>query len=488
MQTTGGTTREKNADSGIRRTRMICIKLVALAVGLALMIARLPLAQAMTFTVDSTTDATEANPGDGICDDGTGACTLRAAIQEANAFGGADTITLPAGTYMLSIVGRDDTAAAGDLDITEDLTLSGAGAGATTIDADGIDRVFQVLSGATVVITDVTITGGSSASGGGINNQGTLTMTNSTISGNSASVGGGGLFNAKTLTMTNSTVSGNSGGLFGGGIRNDRSTRMTLTNSTVSSNFASFGGGIDNFGTLTLTNSTISGNAASNTGGGIAGLRTLTLTHTIVAGNTAPKYADCSAGGTLISLGFNLVGAGTGCPFRGPGDITVSPADVFTMVLGPLADNGGPTQTHALLSGSPAVDGGDPTECTDDQGNPLTTDQRGVAQPQGPACDIGAYEFQPVFVRGDTDADGSRNITDGLFVLNFLFGGDAEPPCREAADTNDDNALNIADGVFILNFLFGGGPPPPPPFPDCGEDPTPAEIDCAQTHAACAGG
>ncbi len=87
----------------------------------------------------------------------------------------------------------------------------------------------------------------------------------------------------------------------------------------------------------------------------------------------------------------------------------------------------------------------------------------------------------PRFVRGDTDADGARNITDGVFVLNFLFGGDdADPPCGDAADANDDGTINITDGVYVLNYLFSSGPDPRPPFPECGADPTADQLSCAQ--------
>ncbi len=90
------------------------------------------------------------------------------------------------------------------------------------------------------------------------------------------------------------------------------------------------------------------------------------------------------------------------------------------------------------------------------------------------------------FIRGDANSDGVVNITDGVFVLNFLFLGRTTPPCREASDANADGDVNITDGVFLLNFLFAGGPEPPAPFGECGTDPTrsPAEVDCA-SFAAC---
>ncbi|MCH8902269.1 MAG: CSLREA domain-containing protein, partial [Chloroflexi bacterium] len=180
------------------------MKKLTILVGLAMALAlALPgSADAATFTVDSTADAPDANPGDGVCDDGAGNCTLRAAIEEANALAGADTITLPAGSYALT---------GGELDITDDLTITGAGPATTFVDGGLVARVFRISS-ATVEISGVTIQNGATGSlgGGGILNDGTMTLTNVTVSGNSASEDGGGIFNNGTMTLTDVTVSGNS--------------------------------------------------------------------------------------------------------------------------------------------------------------------------------------------------------------------------------------------------------------------------------------
>ena len=144
-------------------------------------------AQAATFTVNSTADAVDANLGDGLCDDGAGNCTLRAAIMVTNALAAADTITLPAGTYTLAITGSgEDAAFTGDLDITDDLTIIGTGSATTIIDGGGIDRVIHVLAGNTVEIFGVTIRNGDAGNdpgGGGILNNGVMTLTKSTVSG-----------------------------------------------------------------------------------------------------------------------------------------------------------------------------------------------------------------------------------------------------------------------------------------------------------------
>jgi len=359
-------------------------------------------AQAATRFVNSNTGS---NVGD--CTNPATPCkTITYALTQAAA---NDTIQIAAGTYDNTVNGE-----LFPLVIAVNLTLTGAGAPTTIIDADGTARVITVNGGVTVAISGVTITDGAvscgsvgcSAQGGGLFNNGTLTLTNVTVSGNTASCGGGGcsaqgggLFNLGTLTVTNSTVSGNtaSGGAVtqGGGLLNLGT--LTLTNVTVSGNTASCGaggcvaqgGGLFNDDTsLTLTNVTVSGNTAScggggcsAQGGGLLNFGTLTLTATIVAKQLAD--ADCVNVGTITSNGFNLDSDNT-CGLTGTGD----KPGVSNPLLGPLQNNGGPTHTHALLPGSPALDmvlSGCP---------PPDTDQRGVSRPQGTFCDIGAYELQ----------------------------------------------------------------------------------------------
>jgi hypothetical protein len=201
--------------------------------------------------------------------------------------------------------------------------------------------------------------------------------TNSTFTGNTALTNnGGGIANVDTLMASDNTFTGNS---------------------------ATNGGGIDNEsgGTATLTNCTVSGNTSQDAGGGIYNVDSLTLNNTIVAGNTSPIDNDIS--GTVTSTSaFNLIGDGSGIfnltDLEEPAlsNLIGTTADPLNPLLGPLADYGGPTETMALLPGSPAIDAGSNALAVDANGNPLTTDQRGAGFPRviNGTVDIGAFESQ----------------------------------------------------------------------------------------------
>jgi CSLREA domain-containing protein len=334
----------------------------------------------------------DASPGNGVCATAVGECTLRAAIQEANALAGDNVITVPAGTYTLTIAGMDeDAAATGDLDITSNITLNGAGAGSTVIQAgtlgvggppNGIDRVFHVTAAVTVNISGVTIKNGYLAtySGGGINNWGgTLTITNSTFSGNTSGVThGGGIDSANgTLTITNSTFSGNSG-FFGGAISNRGA--LTVANSAFSGNSANFGGGIyQESGAAIITNSTFSGNNANSGGGIYLNGGVMTLHNTIVANNASG--GNCNG---AVNNGGNNLDSGTTCGW-GSASGSLSNTDPL---LGALT---GSPAYFPLNPGSPAIDAADDAVCAAAPVN--NTSQNGVTRPQGAHCDIGSFEF-----------------------------------------------------------------------------------------------
>ena len=330
-----------------------------------------------------------------------------------------DTIIVAAATYQENLT------------IGKSLKVIGSGASTTIIDGGRFKRVFTISTGVTVTLMRVTIQNGSTQqSGGGIYNSGVLTISTSTISGNTAGDGafivkpcgygcsrsGGGIYNLGVLTIINSTIAGNAAiaicasarcDAFGGGIANGTNATLTINNSTLSGNVAEArckfvppllscpagGGGIDTGGTLIINNSTLSGNAAYPTGdvsrdvGGEIFGGPATLQNSIVANSTSG--GNCN--GSITSKGYNLSSDGS-CSFKGPGDMNnINP------VLGKLGNYGGPTQTIPLLSGSPAIDAGNPSGCTDGHGHLLKTDQRGMPRPDTEdktGCDMGAYERQ----------------------------------------------------------------------------------------------
>jgi CSLREA domain-containing protein len=331
---------------------------VALAASVAL--AAAANAHAATFTVTRPDD-----PAPGACDSD---CSLREAVRAVNGGSGGDTISIPAGHYRLTIAGPgEDAAASGDLDLTKSVTIAGSGARATVIDAGDGDRVFDVRGGITALISDVTIAGGFvDGNGGGIASTGVLTLLRDTVSANHALLAsngnGGGIDSNGALTLTQTEISGN-GAYNGGGIHFGGT--LSLTNSTVSGNTAGApgsnggGGGISGTGgaTLTATGATIVGNSAFNglgSGGGISA-SLATLGGTIVANNLAHEsnqsatYADNCSVGTVATQGSNLSDAAD-CNLASPSDQQSVP-----VLLGPLADNGGDTDTHAVPAASKAL-------------------------------------------------------------------------------------------------------------------------------------
>ena len=340
---------------------------------------------------------------------------------------------------------------------------------ATTLAISGgnASQVFQIDLGATVTLSGVTIENGSvgASGGGGIVNSGTLTVSNSTLSGNSSTKNGGAIFNNGTLTVTNSTFSNNIAGDHGGGVISDAGM-LTVTGSTFSGNMGSTGGAIFNGGTANVTNSTFSansasingggidnsgptpnvsfntfsGNSASSNGGGINNNGTLTVKNTLLASSTG---GNCSnLGGTFTSDGYNLSDdAFCASYFTAIGDLNGTSAG-----LGVLANNGGSTQTIALLAGSPAIDAIPltPTNyCTDVLGNPVTTDQRGITRPQGTACDIGAFELSVASIPNLINLVKSDNLpalTQNILTDTLTVG--------ENAPNNTDSCRDLT--IFTL--------------------------------------
>jgi hypothetical protein len=395
------------------------------------------------------------------------------------------------------------TRAGGGINNVSTVTLSNC-----VIDGNAVSGAFTEIFGGglhnagTVValscsITSNSVTGGAGTScfGGGVNNDGTLAVTNSLIEANRTVAGsdtdgvGGGIFNQGTLTVQTTTVrsnlaQGSSGE--GGGIGNGLGT-LLLDRSTVSDNLAvgqseaGTGSGLLNgAGTVTVASSTISGNSASSANGparggglfnglGSATLRHSTITanevsgltesgsgvdnplgviestHTILAGNE--NASDFSNGdlGTVLSTGHNLVGSTNGSVPPGPGDqFNVTAA---ALRVGPLQDNGGPTFTHALLCGSPAINAGDNTDAP-------PTDQRGFPRIFGGVIDIGAYEGDntpPVITCSGSVTSNCAPPTGRVLTLAV-----------NVADADGDPLVVIwaVDGVnYQTNLVAGGGRP-----------------------------
>ena len=372
------------------------LRIPALAL-LAALSATIP-AAAKVFIPTTTNDTP-----DGSCDLD---CSLRDAITEANQSPGFDAIVLAPGTYQLGSFGpADDLNASGDLDIRDDLTIIGASAERTIIEGS-TERVFDIQAGSTVEINGITIRNGRtqvlSGNGGGIRNAGELTLSRVVVTGNQANGGaGGGIFSGgdgSSLTVAQSAITGNTAATLGGGIALDGP--LTLTDSTVSGNTAgTIGGGIYSFNNsdAEITNVTITANHAGTQAGGLfaesvpfqTAARPV-LRDTILAGNTAPTDRDC--GGAPVSSGHNILGVGGTCIdfTAGKGDLVGTAATPLDPKLGPLANNGGTTPTHALLAGSPAL--GAAANCT-------ATDQRGVDRQAG-TCDIGAFELSAACLTG----------------------------------------------------------------------------------------
>lgn len=254
-------------------------------------------------------------------------CSLREAIRSANtdlpiggcaAGSGADTITLPPGTYVL---GRpndplnpnpadEQNAETGDLDILADLAIIGSGATVTIVDGNGAalaDRVFDVRGAVTVSFNEITIRNGSeptgAAGGGGVSNEGKTTFTETIITGNATGSGGGGVSNATgaASTFVNSAIAGNFAAASGGGVRIGLSATSIFVDTTVSGNTANVsGGGVSNDGVASFTDTTISGNASVGEGGGVfnSAVAASAIFNSTISGNRSNQSGGGVHGGT----------------------------------------------------------------------------------------------------------------------------------------------------------------------------------------------
>ncbi len=319
---------------------------------------------------------------------------------------------------------------------------------------------------ANLTLTDCALSGNSGYDGGGVLNGGTANLTDCALSGNTAGSGGG-LLNGGMATLTGCTLSGNNAG-YGGGLANRYAT-ANLTDCTVSGNAGGFGGGVFNYiATANLTDCTVSGNAAAPGGGG--GLANYgygnipagpaTLTNTIVAGNTSSVGASDIAG-TNVSGSDNLIGTGGSGGLTNGVDGNIVLTSLTELGLAPLGNNGGPTQTLALLPGSPAIGAG---VIADYPGTttPITTDQRGLPL-DSPNPDIGAFQTQgsPLIAltfSGISDPSITYG-TSSVTISGTLADGSQAPVGETIAVTLDgveQSATIGSDGAFSTTFNADG--------------------------------
>ncbi len=387
---------------------------------------------AQTFPVNSRYDINDITPGNGLCVAYIYVnapfvfpfCTLRAAVEEANSNPGNDIITLGYGNYTLDIAGSgEDNAATGDLDVTDSLEIIGVGPDHTFIDASALDRVFDILGKQTqVTLSQLTIMNGNlpaglystEKGGAGIRNQGmlsldTVVITGNIVNGTDNGDSGGGIQNNGTCLLTNSSISENQAAQ-GGGIMNSSAASLRITASTIMTNRSLRGAGLMNEGSAILTNSTFAANncqGSSSAGGALFNRDQMHLIHCTVADNSAMAGGglhgnggnititntllannggggNCSPSTTILSEGHNL-SSDNSCELTVRDLININPR------LLPLRKNGGATMTFALSPVSPAIDSGSPLAN-------ITNDQRGEDRPQRKAPDIGAFELGPISV------------------------------------------------------------------------------------------
>lgn len=529
----------------------------------------------VVFSVNTALDTVDVNPGDGKAEDSSGKISLRAAIQEANASSNGNfEIQLGSQTFTLTRGGTgDDAAATGDLDITNpnvNVTIVGAGPLSTTIDAGKLDRVFDLLTGARLSLSRLTVQGGEVTSnfGGGIRSSGFLnaddvrvignsvvgstsfsggavalmnggsTFNRTLFDSNSSSGSGGAVFASKgnhsftsaeftnnsadgrggaihnedksQLVLSSSKVNQNTSKLDGGGISNTASTnggQLAIDRTEIAQNTATFsstskgggvfndgelfihrsllaanqsggdGGGLFNKASATVSTTTLSGNsttlggnggaifaangnlsllsdtitantAASAGGVGKFAVATVTVQNTIIAANFFSGGSDPDVQGFFISLGNNVIGEGNS--MSGPTGFTdgtnqdqvgsdIAPLDPM---LEALANNGGPTRTHALMGGSPALDFAAEVPFTPVGVVPVpVTDQRGAPRKVGSAPDIGAFE----------DSTGASVI--------FVDTTDDTPDANLFDSIAEDASGKVSLRAAIMQSNFTGGNP-----------------------------
>lgn len=447
------------SDSRIRRKR----RKTALTLGTALAaVPVIPAAQAATFTV---TNLDDSGPG-----------SLRQAVLDANGAAGADVIQFDAGLTGAIVL------SSGQLVVSDSVDIQGPGALDLAVAGIGDSRLFYLYSGSALIdvtISGLTLAGGNADVGGAIADFGeNLVIDGLTITGNVASVGvqgggdGGGLWasdgtgGGMTVSILNSTISGNTAGDDGGGVHLEQvAGAVTVLNSTLSSNYAGGdGGGLDLYslygnGSLSILETTIAGNTAVGTGGGAFALSgPVVVENSIAADNTAATHNDLgTAGDGSFDVSFSLVES------PGTANITDNGGNLFNQdpQLGPLTNNGGSTPTHLPADTSPVVNAGNPLFMP-----PPSTDQRGLPRVVNGRIDMGSVEVAMPAVAGTIQllmSADSVSESAGVITITAIRTGGSSGAVSVTVNTADGTAVAPADyGAVIgavLNWADGDTAP-----------------------------
>ncbi len=399
--------------------------------------------------------------------------SLRSAITKANETSGADIINFDPTVFNTP---QTITLTSGELNIQDDLTIQGTGANNLTVSGNNAFRVFDVNDGSNanqiaVVIDGLTITKGNTegsvlttgdSTGGGISNRENLTVTNSTIFGNTTTTFAGGIrnFDAGNLTIINSTISGNTAATSNGGINNNGT--LTIIDSTISGNTAAtFNGGIGNTGTLTITDSTISGNtAATANNGGISNTGTLTITDSTISGNTAAANGGILNNSTL-TITHSTISGNTAATFNGgignSGTLTITDSTISGNTA--ATDNSGGisntasgklTITDSTISGNTATTGGGILS-----NGTLIITYSTISGNTAATYDGGGILSNGTLIVTDSTISGNTAATDGGGIRNFGSGNLTVTNSTIANNTADRDGKNIGNGGGIFTDATG---------------------------------
>lgn len=475
-----------------------------------------------SFRVNSTADDIDANPGDGVCATASGECTLRAAVLEANALHGPQIIILPAGEYQLTRSGCCENAGdSGDLDITDDTTIIGAGAELTGIspgETAFVDRIFDIRKGASVSISNLTVHNvfmsqimpEDESCGGGIRNAGNLSLSHVVVKDNTFRRSGGGICNEATLYVQNSLVQNNLSAFNGegGGLINESGASANLNRVTIYHNRSDTGpgGGVANFGALIIIDSLINSNSAdaepAGGGGGVYNGDVLGASVTIINSTIAGNFTDGFNGGggitndnefssqsaALTVVNSTIADNRTNGPSGG--GLRTSTADKTSVINSIIANNQNGDCRVAVGSIPPFSLGhnidGDRTCALAGPGDLSGVDPKlGPLQDNGgPTATFSLLPGSPAINSADpsecpaTDQRGAPRPTNLRLLSNpqcdigaYEYGAavpDPGPPPR--GDVDCDGAVTMLDVIFALHDLaLGTG------IPDC---PGTADTNC----------